>query len=74
MGWNLNNDLFRDNAVYFRNALVLSNYSNIAEGIYPGNQYLTAFFDKLLHNPQTVLIDMNPKSMEQKEIDNEYEL
>ena len=74
MGWNVNNDLFKENAVYFRNALVLSNYSNIPMGIYPSNQYLTTFFVKLLHNPDTMLIQMDVAPMNQKEITPEPEM
>lgn len=58
-GWNVNNDLFKENSLYFRNALVLSNYTNNQERIYPNLDYLQDFFDKLL----------NDKSIELKEIE-----
>ncbi len=50
LGYNVNNDLFKENSVYFRNALVRSNYSNRAKEIYPTNEYLIKFFEKLLDN------------------------
>ena len=39
MGFNINNDMFKNNSLYFRNALVRSNYGNIPKGIYPTFQY-----------------------------------
>ena len=48
MGFNINNDMFKDNSLYFRNALVRSNYGNIPKGIYPTFQYLAMFFENLL--------------------------
>lgn len=48
MGFNINNDMFKDNSLYFRNALVRSNYGNIPKGIYPIFQYLAMFFENLL--------------------------
>ena len=47
-GFNVNNDLFKDNSKYFRNALVKANYSNIADGIEEDKTYLIAFFENLL--------------------------
>ena len=35
LGYNVNNDLFKENSLYFRNALIRSNYSNRAKNIYP---------------------------------------
>ena len=48
MGFNINNDMFKDNSLYFRNALVRSNYGNIPKGIYPTFQYLAMVFENLL--------------------------
>ena len=47
-GFNVNNDLFKDNSLYFRNALVKANYSNIAKGIEEDKTYLKMFFENLL--------------------------
>ncbi|MFV0274892.1 MAG: hypothetical protein ACK5HL_01460 [Bacilli bacterium] len=38
--YNINKDLFKEHSLYFRNALVRSNYSNRAKNIYPTNEYL----------------------------------
>ena len=48
LGYNINNDLFKDYSVYFRNALVRSNYSNRVKNIYSTNKYLIMFFENLL--------------------------
>ena len=48
MGFNINNEMFKEYSVYFRNALVRSNYGNIPKGIYPTNEYLVRFFENLL--------------------------
>ncbi|MGL4947317.1 MAG: Fic family protein [Cetobacterium sp.] len=55
MGFLLNNDLFRENSIYFRNSLVASNYSNIPKKISPNFSYLEEFFLKLLHNKEIEL-------------------
>jgi Protein involved in cell division len=49
-GYVVNNDLFKENSLYFRNALVRSNYSNRTKNIYPSNKYLIKFFANLLDN------------------------
>lgn len=51
----VNNDLFRENSVYFRNSLVASNYSNIPKKISPDFTYLEEFFLKLLYNKEIEL-------------------
>lgn len=48
MGFNVNNDMFKEYSLYFRNALVRSNYANIPKGIYPTFDYLIMFFENLL--------------------------
>jgi len=50
LGYNVNNDLFKENSVYFRNALVRSNYSNRSKNVYSTNEYLIKFFENLLDN------------------------
>lgn len=54
-GFEINNEVFKDNSLYFRNALVRDNYSNIAEGIEENNNYLKAFFENLLLNKNNEL-------------------
>jgi len=48
-GYNVDNELFKDNALYFRNALVRCNYTNMSENIIPKSEYLENFFDNLLN-------------------------
>ncbi len=55
MGYDVNNDLFKENSVYFRNALVASNYSNIPKRVSPNFFYLEQFFTKLLYNREIQL-------------------
>lgn len=57
LGYNVNNDLFKEHSLYFRNSLVRSNYSNRAKNIYPTNEYLIKFFENLLNNGNYVLND-----------------
>ena len=54
-GFNVNNELFKDNSLYFRNALVRANYSNISKGIEEDKKYLILFFENLLFNKQNKL-------------------
>jgi len=55
MGFNINNDMFKEYSVYFRNALVRSNYGNIPKGIYPTFDYLIMFFENLLQGKENQL-------------------
>ena len=48
MGFKVNNELFKDNSKYFRNALVRANYTNYSKGIKADNKYLMTFFENLL--------------------------
>lgn len=48
MGFKVNNDLFKDNALYFRNALVRANYNNYVKGVKADKKYLNMFFENLL--------------------------
>lgn len=48
LGFNVTNDVFADNAWYFRNALVRANYTNIPRGVHPTSVYLDRFFENLL--------------------------
>ena len=60
-GFNVNNELFKDNSLYFRNALVRANYSNISKGIEEDNKYLIMFFENLLLNKQNKLDNLELK-------------
>jgi fido (protein-threonine AMPylation protein) len=48
LGIEVNNEPFRDNAQYFRNALVRSNFSNIKDGIHEDRSFLQMFFENVL--------------------------
>lgn len=48
MGFKVNNELFKDNSKYFRNALVRSNYTNYSKGVKADKKYLIMFFENLL--------------------------
>ena len=48
MGFEVNNELFKDNSLYFRNALVRANYTNYNKGIKEDKRYLVMFFENLL--------------------------
>ncbi len=57
--YNINNDLFKEHSLYFRNALVLSNYSDVNRNIRPNFKYLESFFEKLLIDASTDLEKIN---------------
>ena len=48
LGYNVDNTLFKDKSVYFRNALVRSNYFNNELGIKEDSSYLIKFYENLL--------------------------
>ena len=48
LGYNVDNSLFKDKSVYFRNALVRSNYFNNYLNIKEDNSYLVKFYESLL--------------------------
>ena len=48
LGFDVQNDVFAENAWYFRNALVRANYTNIPKGIEETPEYLEKFFRNLL--------------------------
>ncbi len=48
LGYNVNNTLFKDKSVYFRNALVRSNYFNNYINIKEDKSYLIKFYENLL--------------------------
>ena len=50
-----NNDIFAENAWYFRNALVRANYTNLQKGIHETTEYLEAFLRNLLLNEKNEL-------------------
>ena len=48
LGYNVDNTLFKDKSVYFRNALVRSNYFNNYLNIKENSSYLVKFYENLL--------------------------
>lgn len=50
LGYNVNNNLFKENSIYFRNSLVRSNYFNNELNVREDNKYLIKFYENLLLN------------------------
>ena len=48
LGFQVDNDLFKHDSWYFRNALVRANYQNVQKGIARDNRFLVQFFRNLL--------------------------
>ena len=48
LGYNVDNTLFKDKSIYFRNAMVRSNYFNNYLNIRRDNRYLIKFYENLL--------------------------
>ncbi len=55
LGFSTTNDIFTENAWYFRNALVRANYTNLQKGIHETTEYLEAFLRNLLLNEKNEL-------------------
>ena len=59
LGFVATNDIFAENAWYFRNALVRANYTNLQKGIHETTEYLEMFLRNLLLNEQNELQNRN---------------
>ena len=59
LGFSAANDIFAENAWYFRNALVRANYTNLQKGIHETTEYLEAFLRNLLLNDKNELHNRN---------------
>ena len=59
LGFSATNDIFAENAWYFRNALVRANYTNLQKGIHETTEYLEAFLRHLLLNEKNELHNRN---------------
>ena len=59
LGFSVTNDIFAENAWYFRNALVRANYTNLQKGIHETTEYLEAFLRNLLLNEKNELHSRN---------------
>ena len=59
LGFSVTNDIFAENAWYFRNALVRANYTNLQNGIHTTTEYLELFLRNLLLNEKNELHNRN---------------
>ena len=59
LGFVATNDIFAENAWYFRNALVRANYTNLQKGIHETTEYMELFLRNLLLNEQNELQNRN---------------
>lgn len=59
LGFSAMNDIFAENAWYFRNALVRANYTNLQKNIYETTEYLEVFLRNLLLNENNELHNRN---------------
>lgn len=50
LGFDVTNDIFAENAWYFRNSLVRANYNDLKNGVYETTEYLEVFLRNLLLN------------------------
>jgi fido (protein-threonine AMPylation protein) len=55
LGFDVTNDIFAENAWYFRNALVRANYNDIKNGVHETTEYLELFLRNLLLDEKNVL-------------------
>lgn len=55
LGFDATNDIFAENAWYFRNALVRANYNNFKIGVHETTEYLELFLRNLLLNEENEL-------------------
>ena len=59
LGFSATNDIFAENAWYFRNALVRANYTNLQNGIHATTEYLELFLRNLLLSEKNELRNRN---------------
>ena len=59
LGFSATNDIFAENAWYFRNALVRANYTNLQDGIHATTEYLELFLRNLLLSEKNELRNRN---------------
>ena len=69
LGFSATNDIFAENAWYFRNALVRANYTNLQKGIHETTEYLEAFLRNLLLNEEKVDIGDTKVDIENGKVD-----
>ena len=59
LGFSATNEIFAENAWYFRNALVRANYTNLQKNIHETTEYLEVFLRNLLLNEKNELHNRN---------------
>lgn len=59
LGFAATNDIFAENAWYFRNALVRANYTNLQKGLHETTEYLETFLRNLLLDEKNELHNRN---------------
>ena len=59
LGFSATNDIFAENAWYFRDALVRANYTNLQKGIHETTEYPEVFLRNLLLNEKNELHNRN---------------
>lgn len=59
LGFNVTNDIFAENAWYFRNALVRANYNDLKNDIHETTEYLELFLKNLLLDEKNELHNQN---------------
>lgn len=64
LGFQIDNEPFQKDALYFRDALVLANYNNYQTGIVADRSYLESFFRKLLFKGELRKLPRPEKSQE----------
>ena len=69
-GFAVNNDVFKDNSWYFRNALVRANYKNLPKGIHSTSDYLELFFRNLILGEKNVLSNRSMLILESQSANN----
>ena len=55
LGFDISNDIFAENAWYFRNALVRANYNDLKNGVHATTEFLEVFLRNLLLNEKNEL-------------------
>ena len=77
LGFDVTNDIFAENAWYFRNSLVRANYNDLKNGIHETTEFLELFLRTLLLNEnhplhnRTLHISVTCKALEKVNIENE---
>ena len=70
-GFDAANDIFAENAWFFRNALVRANYNDLKKGVYETTEYLELFLRNLLLDEKNELLNrtMHISGIFEKEVD-----